>query len=763
MRRRRARPDLQIPPQACVTLALSMPNLFARVEAAILKPLRRPALSGVAEHGTFWSLAALIVLVLLRFLPGNPGGLNTLALFVVVPVCLVFSCIILYRWLVTHVLWKVRNRLIVTYLLMGLAPVVLFVTLATIAAYVFAGQFATFAASSELQSSLGRLSAENQAFAVHVAHAIARTPSATSVELGDYDAANHSVPGRLIVDAWVSTQSDHRRLSLVNEGRELPQHNAGDPITYPEWSRDGSRGMVLDNGRLSLRSLNWSLYGFRGVVLDNGRLFLRAVNSTNAGGHLVTFVSSAPLDPATVDQLAQGLGVIHIIPDVGKALEEDDNKTAPVHSTRATPKELAEQASGTVNGGKLPASAFLLDRRITFSTPLPTTAWASGKQLTSLLSVTSRPALLYAHLFGTAVFVGTFIRYGLITLAVVFAVIELFAFIMAIRLNRTITNAVGDLYRATVAIDSGNFAHRIQVHRRDQLGALSTSFNTMSESLERLLEQQREKERMQSELEIAQEVQNNLFPHGQVEMPGFELHGVCKPARTVSGDYYDFLIMGESELTLAMGDISGKGISAALLMASLHSAVRAYRFAGEDSFRDTGGTNRFFQGGATFSSPGKVLSLLNRHLYRSTQPEKYATLFLAHYDAISRKLVYSNGGQLPPFVLCANGTVRRLDQGGSVVGLLDGLVYEEGTVTLDPGDILIAYSDGVTEPENEFGEFGEERLIDMVKRHRHLPLAAISQQVLQSLRAWIGEQEQPDDITLVLARQAETGLPRLTA
>src|SRR6478736_5086925 len=115
MRRRLVRPDLQVPPQACVTLALSMPNLFTRVEAAILKPLRRPALSGVAEHGAFWSLAALIVLVLLRFLPGNPGGFSTLALFVVVPVCLVFSCIVLYRWLVTHVLWKVRNRLIVTY------------------------------------------------------------------------------------------------------------------------------------------------------------------------------------------------------------------------------------------------------------------------------------------------------------------------------------------------------------------------------------------------------------------------------------------------------------------------------------------------------------------------------------------------------------------------------------------------------------------------------------------------------------------------
>ena len=653
-------------------------------------------------------------------------------MFIAVPVWLVFSCIILYRWLVNHVLWKVRNRLIVTYLLMGLAPVVLFVTLAAIAAYVFSGQFATFAATSELGSTLGRLSAENQAFAVHVAHAIARSPSANSVELADYEGANHSILGRLLVDAWVSTAADdNRHLLLIRDGRELPQHNADDPIDFPSWSHDG----------------------FRGVVLDHGRLFLRAVNIRTVAGHQVTFVCSAPLDSATVNELARGLGLIHIIPDVSKAFQEDEAKNTR-RSRRATPRELAAETSGTISGGTLPPRSFLLDRQITFSAPLTTLEWENGKKLTSLLSVTSRPALLYKQLFSAADVVGTVIRYLLITLTIIFAILELIAFIMAVRLNRTITNAVADLYRATIAIDSGNFAHRIRVQRHDQLAALSTSFNTMSESLERLLEQQREKERMQSELEIAQEVQNNLFPQGQVEMPGLELHGVCKPARTVSGDYYDFLIMGESELTLAMGDISGKGISAALLMASLHSAVRAYRFAGEDCFSDNGGTDRFFQGGATFSSPGKVLSLLNRHLYRSTQPEKYATLFLAHYNTNTRKLVYSNGGQLPPFVLCANGTVRRLDRGGSVMGLLDGLSYEEGTVTLEPGDILIAYSDGVTEPENEFGEFGEERLIEMVERHRHLPLAAISQQVLQALRAWIGEQEQPDDITLVLARQA---------
>jgi sigma-B regulation protein RsbU (phosphoserine phosphatase) len=120
---------------------------------------------------------------------------------------------------------------------------------------------------------------------------------------------------------------------------------------------------------------------------------------------------------------------------------------------------------------------------------------------------------------------------------------------------------------------------------------------------------------------------------------------------------------------------------------------------------------------------------------------------------LTRRLVYSNGGHLPPLLLRANDSVTRLDQGGSVVGLLDELVWEQATVHFGVGDILIAYSDGVTEPENDFGEFGEARLLEVVRRHRHLSLEAISEQVIQTLRSWIGAQEQPDDVTLVLARQ----------
>jgi len=286
----------------------------------------------------------------------------------------------------------------------------------------------------------------------------------------------------------------------------------------------------------------------------------------------------------------------------------------------------------------------------------------------------------------------------------------------------------------------------------------------MSYSLERLLAEQREKERLQGELAIAQEVQANLFPRGAVSLPMLELHGACYPARTVSGDYYDFLVTGDSGLGLALGDISGKGISAALLMATLHSAVRAYRFAGEDLV--TAGKHLSVvghvkpgpgymngNGNDPFLEPAKILTQLNRHLFRSTQPEKYATLFLAHYDGATSQLTYSCGGQLPPLILRGDNSLTQLGCGGTVVGLLENVTYDQGVEQLNSGDILIAYSDGVTEPENDFGEFGEERLIDVVRRHRHMPLEAISEQVMQSLRNWIGGQEQPDDITLVLARQ----------
>ncbi len=151
-------------------------------------------------------------------------------------------------------------------------------------------------------------------------------------------------------------------------------------------------------------------------------------------------------------------------------------------------------------------------------------------------------------------------------------------------------------------------------------------------------------------------------------------------------------------------------------------------------------------------SPGALLGLLNHQLFESTPPEKYATLFPAVYDGHSHRLTYSNGGHLPPILIGQDGSIRRLEAGGTVVGLFDGMTYEEESVEMSPGEIFLAYSDGVTEPENDFGEFGEQRLIDLARENRDLPLPQISQIVTLAVDNWIGEKEQPDDVTLVLAR-----------
>jgi sigma-B regulation protein RsbU (phosphoserine phosphatase) len=247
-------------------------------------------------------------------------------------------------------------------------------------------------------------------------------------------------------------------------------------------------------------------------------------------------------------------------------------------------------------------------------------------------------------------------------------------------------------------------------------------------------------------------------------MASLEVHGVSLAARTVGGDYYDFIPLREGNLMLALGDISGKGISAALLMASVHAFVRAYSLEPERTMasvalsagapvgsfaRMIAAGNGDVDGGL---SPGPLMATLNYQLFRSTPPEKYATMFLAHYDAASSALTYSNAGHLPPLLLGGDGNVRRLEISGTVVGLFDGMTYDESSIGMAPGDIFVAYSDGVTEPEHEFGEFGEERLIELIMQHRNEPLARIGEVVTTAVSDWIAGGEQPDDVTLVLAR-----------
>jgi sigma-B regulation protein RsbU (phosphoserine phosphatase) len=746
-----------------------------------LSRLRARLPTGLAG-AVFWLGLWFCALFVQLWIPGGFGTfLGILQFFVgIALVCVALP--LLWRLVRKHMLWSLRNKLVLTYLLIGLAPVVLFVTLTGVFAYVAAGQFAIHLADSRLLAELGQMSTENGHHAEMISPMFERRMSGSSGPQG-LDPAELREPGSSNLDLprmklHRETQAFLNGAPIALERLSSPSATRGKtPFGLPPWATE------LPGG------------SFSGMVLDGKDLYLVVIKQEHwKDGRTFSLVTSLPVDSALLDMIADGLGYASLLPErVSRytngektRISQTGNSQSALRpqstNSRAAARE-ANVASGSdvlagrprISGGTETAPANLADLTVRFPSTEPITDWDTGEQDSIFFTVQSRPSRLYNQLFGSSLrgVVTDFLRVSLIILCVVFALIELLALWAALRLSRTITASVTDLYRATQHIDSGDLNYRIGVSNTDQLAELSRSFNTMAGSMQKLLIEQKEKERLQNEISIAREVQANLFPLQAPGIAKLDLHGVCRPARSVSGDYYDFLVFHEEAhngrvgrketgVGIAIGDISGKGISAALLMATLHSAVRAYRFASEElvysestvagltASRDERGGN----GDELFQSPGHILSLLNRHLYRSTQPEKYATLFLAHYDAASAKLTYSNAGQLPPLVLGRDGNIRRLDQGGTVVGLMDGMRYDEDSFQMQPGDILVAYSDGVTEPENDFGEFGEERMMEVVGRYRDQPLHVISNQVMLALDAWIGAEEQPDDITLVLARQS---------
>jgi phosphoserine phosphatase RsbU/P len=512
---------------------------------------------------------------------------------------------------------------------------------------------------------------------------------------------------------------------------------------------------------------------FRDLVRDGDALYLRACSSFPAGSSRLTVVTSEAFDNELVGNIANDLGEITlysrgvVVRQEPRAQESTGSGTTPASAAPGTTENKTtiheeQKLHPALSVGSVPIPTSMFDPEINFGTPLDVVDWNTGEpeSVGAALQLTTRPAVLYRHLFEA---LGVFVRgvaYILLGVGIFFAIIELIALIIGMRMTRTVTAAVALLHDATRHIDRGNFSHRIPVDSHDQLADLAVSFNSMTASIEKLILEQKEKQRLENELAIAQEVQAQLFPSKVSELESLEVHGFCRPARTVSGDYYDFVTASSHKLILAVGDISGKGISAALLMATIHSAVRAYSVESLPQLREPVAVGAIAGSGRRTDAwpdgievaPSTLLSLLNHQLYESTPPEKYATLFLGIYDGRLRRLTYSNGGHLPPFLVSENGVVRKLEAGGTVVGLFDSLSYEEGIVEMRPGEIFVAYSDGVTEPENDFGEFGEDRLLDLVRDNRHLPLPQISQIVTMAVDDWIGDKEQPDDVTLVLAR-----------
>jgi phosphoserine phosphatase RsbU/P len=729
----------------------SYPELRQRLIDAELWPQGRVARLACYLAGMAIGLFALKALLGL-FAPAWGDHLGGWIVFLACIAALLFF-VLAFRWLRRRILWRLRNRLIVTYVFIGVIPAVLLLSMAGITLYGLAGQFAVFVVTSEIQSQLRSLEATNAAMSNELAARLERGEIPTADSLAGLKKRDPAW-GRRHVCAWYG-------------GKPLP--------------------LCAESKEVILTKPSFVEARFRGIVRDGGSLHLRVVTSMQVGSNTLTVVTGERFDKEFVGNIAADLGEITLYasdlsgvttpaPEKPREAQPVDASgasisIAPEHakpeivisssSQSAAPRPGRDELHPAFTVGTLPGPASSFDREITFGTPLSVVDWNNGKaeQVAAVL-VTTRPGVLYGHLFKA---LGEFVQgveYILIGVAIFFALIELIALIIGTRMTRTVTAAVAQLHEATKHVDRGDFSHRIPVTSHDQLSELAISFNTMTASIEKLVLEQKEKQRLENELVIAQEVQAQLFPRQVSELESLEVHGFCRPARTVSGDYYDFVSASSHKLILAVGDISGKGISAALLMATIHSAVRAYSMENMPQMREPVAVGAVAGAGRIMAawpegaevSPGALLSLLNHQLYESTPPEKYATLFLGIYDGRSHRLTYSNGGHLPPILIRKDGAIRRLEAGGTVVGLFDNMTYEEGAVEMNPSEIFLAYSDGVTEPENDFGEFGEARLLDLVRENRALPLPQISQIVTAAVDDWIGDNEQPDDVTLVLAR-----------
>ena len=274
----------------------------------------------------------------------------------------------------------------------------------------------------------------------------------------------------------------------------------------------------------------------------------------------------------------------------------------------------------------------------------------------------------------------------------------------------------------------------------DHLKLLTTLASVAAIRVEnaRLLEAQLQQERLERELQLAMEIQQRFQPTAPPIVPGYELQGISFPCYEIGGDYYDFIEREDGRLVIALGDVSGKGTAAALLMSSLHAAVHAQAGSHETLV--------------------ETISAVNRYLADNIPPNRFVTLFYAELDPASGSLSFLNAGHNPPLIVHAAGTVEQLASGGLPLGIKRDAEYREGRTQLQLGDVLVIYSDGVTEAASPSGEeFGPTRLYEVVSRNIDASAAGVRDRIESALTKFSQGTQAADDITLVIVkRQSET-------
>lgn len=670
---------------------------------------------------TAWVLAYGAVLFVAQRLThsiSDPLHLLWLIFWVCAIVSIVYYFIRLIRYIGSHFLWRLRRRLVVAYILIGVVPISLILVLVFLGAFIINGQFGAFLVVLRLRDHFDEIEQVNRVVLQEAQFGGEKSPATLLDHIQEFYLTklvsySKSYPGLVIT------------LHLENETRSflLDGERAENPSTIPSWVKEAE---------------------YANIVLDNGQLALRSVEHAQTHAGDLTLVLSQPFSPELLDSVGSGIGPVGVAMPQPMMGAKTGNVTISV-GTSKQPKVLRTlMYSKSV---RLPDPANAFDFVVFGASSLDPVVWGGDTEeqaeSPAFVYVSSRIFTLNRRLLATLGDLSEAYVLVFKIVAVFFLLIEGAALFIGIRMTRSMTRTVDILYDATEHVKAGNFSFRTHFPPRDQLTALGEAFDGMTASVERLLQESQERMRLQSELDIAREVQRRLFPQTVPKVLGLDLYGVCKAARSVSGDYYDFFKMDEHRVALVLGDVSGKGISAALLMASIQSALRAQFYDVLDGGQSPS---------ASQVSPAQVVERLNHQLYASTPMEKYVTFFFAIYDARIRKLSYTNAGHLPPIHL-RNGKVDFLNTGGTVVGLFPGMKYEVGEATLEPEDLLLAYTDGITEPENPYGEeFGEKRLVEVTRRMAKAKPEVLVETIYRNVDEWTGSPELQDDMTVLLAR-----------
>ena len=377
------------------------------------------------------------------------------------------------------------------------------------------------------------------------------------------------------------------------------------------------------------------------------------------------------------------------------------------------------------------------------------TDWKTGA--TSPLTVGFRmgPAAVYRYLSGPSFApldnynLGQIFLILLAVIAFLFLVIQAVALVMGLSLARSITGSVHELFAGTERVRRGDFSHKIAIRSRDQLGELAGSFNSMTASIEGLLVEKAEKERLEQELKIARSIQMSLLPQGPLLMPGVSLSGHCEPAREVGGDYYDFLPLANERIGILIADVAGKGTSAALYMAELKGLVLSLS--------------------RHHVSPRTLLIEANSIISKHLDSRSFITMTYAVVDLRARTITFARAGHCPMIYVPGPDALSRTPQVLTPEGMVLGLqldlgdtfdrLLEEVTLPLGRGDLFLLYTDGISEAMNEQGDcFGDQRLVDLAERNADLKSDDQCERILSDVHAFAGAAAQHDDMTMVLLK-----------